>query len=141
MLGQIFDPLLRQARSGAYHPWLAESIEANDDYTVWTVTLRSGVTFHNGDPVSAQTVADMWEAHQRGEETSLNPLGMVEALIGAMNHAATLSGDAPRVVEYTTQARMGNLKHATEQSRPYAKLALPCRAVPKRHSCDQSSIR
>ena len=30
------------------------------------------------------TVADMWEAHLRGEETSFNPLGMVEALIGAM---------------------------------------------------------
>jgi isocitrate dehydrogenase len=30
------------------------------------------------------TVADLWEAHLRGEETSLNPLGMVEALIGAM---------------------------------------------------------
>merc|ERR1719224_340339 len=28
------------------------------------------------------TVADMWEAHLRGEETSLNPLGLVEALIG-----------------------------------------------------------
>lgn len=37
------------------------------------------------------TVADLWEAHQRGEETSFNPLGMVEALIGAMNHAADLS--------------------------------------------------
>lgn len=38
------------------------------------------------------TVADMWEAHQRGEETSLNPLGMVEALIGAMQHAESLQG-------------------------------------------------
>ena len=25
------------------------------------------------------TVADMWAAHQRGEETSMNPLGMAEA--------------------------------------------------------------
>lgn len=33
------------------------------------------------------TVSDMWQAHLRGEETSLNPLGMVEALIGAMEHA------------------------------------------------------
>ena len=29
----------------------------------------------------------MWYAHLRGEETSLNPLGMVEALISAMEHA------------------------------------------------------
>ena len=40
------------------------------------------------------TVADMWEAHQRGEETSMNPLGMVEALIGAMNHSADLAGES-----------------------------------------------
>eukprot|EP00756_Hemistasia_phaeocysticola_P046963 Hpha_TRINITY_DN2082_c0_g1::TRINITY_DN2082_c0_g1_i1::g.82987::m.82987 len=37
------------------------------------------------------TVADMWEAHKRGEEHSFNPLGMVEALIGAMNHSAHLA--------------------------------------------------
>ena len=40
--GQLFDPLFRQAKSGAYLPWLAESIVPNDDLTVWTVTLRSG---------------------------------------------------------------------------------------------------
>jgi len=51
------------------------------------------------------TVADMWEAHLRGEETSLNPLGMVEALIGSMNHAAALDGNAPAIVEFTTQLR------------------------------------
>ena len=51
------------------------------------------------------TVADMWEAHERGEETSLNPLGMVEALIGAMNHAASLDGNSPQIVFYTTQLR------------------------------------
>mmetsp|Transcript_5007 Transcript_5007/g.8950 ORF Transcript_5007/g.8950 Transcript_5007/m.8950 type:complete len:527 (-) Transcript_5007:5-1585(-) len=36
------------------------------------------------------TVADLWHAHLRGEETSMNPLGMVVALLGAMDHAAAL---------------------------------------------------
>lgn len=36
------------------------------------------------------TVTDLWDLHNEGKETSLNPLGLVEALIGAMNHAATL---------------------------------------------------
>jgi len=36
------------------------------------------------------TVADLWHAHLRGEETSMNPLGMVVALLDAMEHAATL---------------------------------------------------
>jgi isocitrate dehydrogenase len=40
------------------------------------------------------TVADMWHEHLIGKETSLNPLGLVEALIGAMNHSALLAADA-----------------------------------------------
>lgn len=47
------------------------------------------------------TVSDLWHAHLAGQETSLNPLGLVEAMIGAMNHAAMLDaeshpGDAER---------------------------------------------
>ena len=52
------------------------------------------------------TVADMWEAHQRGEETSMNPLGMVEALIGAMNHSADLAGgDYDSIHKFTAELR------------------------------------
>lgn len=36
------------------------------------------------------TVADMWEDHLAGKETSLNPLGMVEALVGAIQHSVQL---------------------------------------------------
>ena len=39
------------------------------------------------------TVTDLWLDYLDGKETSLNPLGLVEALIGAMNHAATLQLD------------------------------------------------
>lgn len=38
------------------------------------------------------TVSDMDLARIRGEPTSLNPLGMVEALIGAIQHACDLNG-------------------------------------------------
>merc|ERR1711920_616512 len=37
------------------------------------------------------TVADLWHMHLRGEETSMNPLGMVVALLDAMDHAAALN--------------------------------------------------
>jgi isocitrate dehydrogenase len=40
------------------------------------------------------TVTDLWLDHLEGKETSLNPLGLIEALIGAMNHAAKLEFDA-----------------------------------------------
>jgi len=52
------------------------------------------------------TVADLWHMHLRGEETSFNPLGMVEAVIGAMQHAATLeSENRDAVMEYATTLR------------------------------------
>ena len=39
------------------------------------------------------TVSDLWNDHLKGKETSLNPLGLVEAMIGAMQHAATLDAE------------------------------------------------
>lgn len=54
------------------------------------------------------TVTDMWDAHQRGEETSFNPLGMVEALIGAMQHSAARNleaGDNQRIMNFTNHLR------------------------------------
>lgn len=42
------------------------------------------------------TVADLWHSHLRGEETSLNPLGLVVALLGAINHSAELHGGPNR---------------------------------------------
>jgi len=53
------------------------------------------------------TVADMWDAHLNGEETSLNPLGMVEALLGSMEHSATLSkyASAPTVLKWCARLR------------------------------------
>ena len=40
------------------------------------------------------TVTDLWLDHLAGKETSLNPLGLVEALLGAMTHAAQLELDS-----------------------------------------------
>lgn len=39
----------------------AESIESEDN-KVWTIKLKDGWTFHNGDPVTAQSFADSWNA-------------------------------------------------------------------------------
>lgn len=60
------------------------------------------------------TVTDLWLDHLAGKDTSLNPLGLVEALIGAMNHAAALAYEADpsakqvhdQVLNYTTTLRL-----------------------------------
>lgn len=44
----VYDPLCIVTASGGVAPYLAESVVPNPDYTQWTVTLRSGLKFHNG---------------------------------------------------------------------------------------------
>jgi peptide/nickel transport system substrate-binding protein len=39
-------------------PWLAQSLEPNDDATAWVAQLRDGVTFHDGTPCNAKAVRD-----------------------------------------------------------------------------------
>ena len=43
---------------------LAESIEPNEDQTVWTVTLKEGRSWHNGEPVTAENFANAWTSSQ-----------------------------------------------------------------------------
>jgi peptide/nickel transport system substrate-binding protein len=56
----VYDTLVAPASDGAggveYVPFLAESVEPNDDYTQWTITVREGITFHDGTPLNAEAV-------------------------------------------------------------------------------------
>jgi peptide/nickel transport system substrate-binding protein len=49
----VYDPLTTRNADGEIVPYLAESVEPNADFTQWTVTLPSGVTFHDGTPLDA----------------------------------------------------------------------------------------
>jgi len=62
----IYDPLMERQASGAYGPYLAESLESNEDLTVWTMTLRPDIAFHNGTPLTSQTIVDMFPLQQVG---------------------------------------------------------------------------
>lgn len=53
----VYDALFWSQARAEPEPWLAESAEPNDDYTEWTVTLREGVTWHDGEPLTAEDVA------------------------------------------------------------------------------------
>jgi peptide/nickel transport system substrate-binding protein len=66
----IFDVLVEQNANGEYEGYLAESIEPNEDFTVWTLTLRSDVQFSNGVPLTAQTIVDMYAIQQTGSTSS-----------------------------------------------------------------------
>ena len=52
----IFDSLVSQTPEGEFRPWLAESWEISEDGTVYSFTLRSDVTFHDGTPFDGTAV-------------------------------------------------------------------------------------
>ncbi len=54
-LHHIYEPLVRRDRNLAFEPALATSWELVEP-TVWRFKLRDGVTFHNGDPFTADDV-------------------------------------------------------------------------------------
>ncbi|MFV0257193.1 MAG: ABC transporter substrate-binding protein, partial [Acidimicrobiales bacterium] len=57
ILGAISDSLFITQDDGEIVPYLAESAEPNEDHTVWTVTIRDGITFHDGTPLDGEAVA------------------------------------------------------------------------------------
>jgi ABC-type transport system substrate-binding protein len=54
----VFEPLVTIDQDGMISPCLADSWEADTAQTAWTFHIRSGVVFHDGQPLLAQHVAD-----------------------------------------------------------------------------------
>lgn len=52
----IFDPLVTFGADNKAHPYLAESITPNADFTQWTIKLRPGITFQDGEPLNADAL-------------------------------------------------------------------------------------
>jgi peptide/nickel transport system substrate-binding protein len=81
-------------------PVLAEGWEASDDGMVWTFTLREGVTFQNGDPLTPEDVVFSFDLKNNADLYGIEPFlsGTVEA--GDDNTVVfTLAEPAPRVAK------------------------------------------
>lgn len=57
----LYDALVWTNEDGELVPWLAESWAVSDDGTEYTFYLREGITFHNGEPFTAEAVIATWE--------------------------------------------------------------------------------
>jgi peptide/nickel transport system substrate-binding protein len=57
----LYDPLVAVNAEGEFEPYLAESLTPNVTYTQWSVKLREGVRFSNGDPLDSATLAEFIE--------------------------------------------------------------------------------
>ncbi|WP_147114234.1 ABC transporter substrate-binding protein [Tateyamaria sp. syn59] len=79
------------------YPRLAESIEQLDQ-TTWRVTLRDGVTFHDGSPVTAQAVIDAIAPISDENDPAFN-----KRIAGVLD-LADMSADGDTAVVFTTNS-------------------------------------
>ena len=77
----IFDPLMMRNADGEVVPYLAQSLEPNEEYTVWTLKLREGITFNDGTPLDSAAVVKNMQAHLDSALTgpALSQVASVEA--------------------------------------------------------------
>lgn len=70
LIMMVYDSLFWSQVREDPEPWLAESAEPNADFTEWTVTLRDGVTWHDGKPLTAEDVKFSFEYYLEQEGAS-----------------------------------------------------------------------
>ncbi|MCG5217545.1 ABC transporter substrate-binding protein [Streptosporangium soli] len=71
VLQALFDTLVVIDPSGQPQMRAAESV-ASEDQKVWTIKIKSGQKFHNGEAVTAESFADAWNAAAYGPNAWAN---------------------------------------------------------------------
>jgi peptide/nickel transport system substrate-binding protein len=66
LIKSVFDPMVVPNEDGGWSPYLLESLTPNDDFTVWTLKVRDGVTFHDGTPLDGAALADNMTRFKNG---------------------------------------------------------------------------
>jgi peptide/nickel transport system substrate-binding protein len=84
----MIEPLVTQSADGEPEPFLAESWTHDAKYRQWTITVREGIRFHNGQPLDATAVKRNLDAMY---QTGLTAIGL-----GAQYERVDVTG--PRTV-------------------------------------------
>lgn len=97
----VFDSLTAIARDGSWRPNLAQAVTSNPDQTVWTITLRPNVVFHDGTALDASVVVANLQALRQSPLTgqALQPIADVRAT-------------GPLTVQVTTSVPLVSLPYA-----------------------------
>jgi peptide/nickel transport system substrate-binding protein len=67
----VYDSMFQLQLDGSFTPELAESYTVSDDNKVWTFKIREGVTFHDGEPLTAEDVAFTYSLYKTYEDFPL----------------------------------------------------------------------
>ena len=80
----MWEPLfILSYTTGELEPWLATGIEPNDDFTQWTMSLREGVTWSDGEVFTADAVVFTVEMVLGYEELSERAAAPIRAQVAS----------------------------------------------------------
>ncbi|KIN71573.1 ABC transporter substrate-binding protein [Sulfitobacter guttiformis] len=81
-IGRLWgETLVRETSDGGIEGLVAESWEGSDGGKTWRFKIRDGITFSNGQPVTAQDVLRTMERHSN-EDSKSGALGIVKSISG-----------------------------------------------------------
>ncbi len=120
VLGQTGEYLARSNSKLELEPRLAESWQPNRDASAWTFQIRQGVTFHNGEPLTAEDVAATINAHADPDNGS----NALSAIAGVVSKGAAKAVDDSRV-EVQLDAPNGNFPYLVSSDDNYNLIILP----------------
>ena len=70
----VYDSMYQLELDGTYSLELAEDVQVSDDGTIWTYTIRDGVKFHDGEPLTAEDIAFTYNLYQGQEDFPYLPI-------------------------------------------------------------------
>lgn len=103
----------------AVRPWLAESVTQNEDGTVFTFTIRQGVTFHNGDPLTAHDFKWTYERALNPETqatVSRDMLGPIASIEAPDDYTLVVTLEQPSAVFLRNMASGGYLMPLSQRA-------------------------
>jgi peptide/nickel transport system substrate-binding protein len=77
----IYDTLMVPNTKNEMVPYLAESVEPNAEFTEWKITLRDGITFHDGTALDSAALVRNFEEYRKSTliGAALKPISTVTA--------------------------------------------------------------
>ena len=148
----LYEPLFQLDASFQAQPVLCQSYTASGDGLTWTFTLRSGVTFSDGTPLTGQAVADALNTARGAESRYASRLSGVTGVETSGENTVTITlsrpngnlpllldipialgtGDRPAGTGPYVFSQQGDSLSLTARSGWWQDKSLPCTEIPLR---------
>ena len=93
----FYDRIAGRDEDGQVQPVLAEAIEPDEDFMAYTITLREGIEFHDGEPLNAEAVATNLAKHREPGSQTASQVAPIEDVVVEDDLTVRIELDQPHV--------------------------------------------